>query len=176
MIGGPIGKAIGEAYPYNAATIYDQSVTANVSASVNLASSAGKIVTALVDVAATLGNFSVGKSVTANVNATVSVVKGISYTVTAALVDATTTVTKSVGKIVTPASVTAAVGTIVKSAGKTVTASVDLSVSVSRAISITLTAALVSLTAIISTLRRHPGKPLMSKLTSGKRSYWRGTR
>jgi hypothetical protein len=57
-----------------------------------------------------------------------------------------------------------------------VTTSITPDVAVSRAISITITAALMSLSAVISTLRRHPGKPLLFRNSGGKRGYWRGSR
>jgi hypothetical protein len=176
LIGSPVGSAIGAAFPDNVATIFDQAVTANITASVSVTNSVGKIVTAGVDLAAALGNFTVGKLVTATVNATVSVTKAIAYTVAAALIDASGTVVKSVGKIVPAALLSVAVGAITKSVGKIVTATVTLGVSVSRAISITITAALMSLSAVIATLRRHPGKPLFFRGASGKRGYWRGSR
>lgn len=103
MIGGPIGKAIGAAFPDNVATIFNRSVTANVDASVSITKSAGKAVMAAVDLAAALGNFAIIKRVSANVDVSVSVVKAISYTVAAALIGASGLVRKSVGKIVTAA-------------------------------------------------------------------------
>lgn len=125
-IGAPIGSAIGAASPDNVATIFNQNVTANVTASVDPTLSVGKLLSAAIDVSAVLGAFSVGKVVAAGIDATVTATKAISYTVGAALIDASAIITKTAGKVVPAALISAGIGSITKTAGKVVSAGVDM--------------------------------------------------
>lgn len=177
MIGAPIGgAAIGAAFPADTANIFEQSVTANVDASVSVVKSISKIVTAAaVDLAVTLGNFSIGKIVSAAADASVSVVKAVTFTVTAATIDATATIVKTTSKLVPAASIDVSVGAITKAVGKLVSAGIDASVSITRAISFAVSVSMTAATSI-TTLRRHPGRALLSRISNRRRTFWRGAR
>lgn len=171
MIGAPIGTAIGAAFPDNVATIYDQSVTVNLTASAITINSAGKIVTMMLTASAALGNFSIGKLISASVAASIIAIKAVSYTIAAASIGLAVSIVKSAG-VNLSSMISVTISAVMKSVGAIRASAISLQISISKNVHSSITL-MLSLGASIATLIRRGG-PLYRPAGKRPRFYWKG--